>query len=98
MLAGLSFEHTVMEPGAAVPISVEDDTGILVFTLAGRGIMLLDGDRVEVGADDLVHIPPGVPFGLQNPGRTKSRYVAVHAPSSQPAVTSPQNPLIWPLI
>src|SRR2546430_1598875 len=60
MLHGLSFEHMVMRPGAVVPISVEDDTGILVFTIAGRGVMLLDGDRIEVSANDLVHIPAGV--------------------------------------
>src|SRR2546429_1608136 len=35
MLHGLSFEHTVMEPGAAVPISSEDETGLLIFTIAG---------------------------------------------------------------
>src|SRR5712691_11283488 len=33
MLHGLSFEHTVMEPGAAVAISAEDDTGLLIFTI-----------------------------------------------------------------
>src|SRR2546430_8741141 len=57
MLHGLSFEHTVMEPGAAVPISSEDETGLLIFTIAGRGVMVLDGDRIEVSANDLVHIP-----------------------------------------
>jgi len=39
MLNGLSFEHTVMEPGAAVPISTEDEIGLLIFTIAGRGVM-----------------------------------------------------------
>jgi hypothetical protein len=68
MLAGLSFEHTVMEPGAAVPIAVEDDAGILLFTLAGRS------------ANDLVHIPPGVPFGMQTLGKTDWVYVVVQAP------------------
>src|SRR5437764_5293195 len=47
MLHGLSFEHNVMGPGAVAPISVEDEAGILIFTLAGRGVMSLDGDRVE---------------------------------------------------
>jgi mannose-6-phosphate isomerase-like protein (cupin superfamily) len=76
MLAGLSFEHTVMEPGAAVPISVEE-AGILFFTLAGRGVMLLDGDRIEVAANDLVHIPAGVPFGMQTLGGTDWVYVTL---------------------
>src|SRR5438552_17529553 len=33
-------EHTVMEPGAAVPISVDDEAGILIFTLSGRGVKI----------------------------------------------------------
>src|SRR5207249_9255498 len=45
----------VMEPGAAVPISVDDEAGILIFTLSGRGVMLLDGDRIEVGAKRGAH-------------------------------------------
>ncbi len=80
MLAGLSFEHAVMQPGAAVAISVEDQAGILIFTLAGRGVMLLDGDRIEVGANDLVHIPPGVPYGMQTLGGTDWVYVVLQAP------------------
>jgi mannose-6-phosphate isomerase-like protein (cupin superfamily) len=80
MLAGLSFERTVMEPGAAVPISVEDEAGLLVFTLAGRGVMLLDGDRIEVGANDVVHIPAGVPYGMQTLGGTDWVYVVLQAP------------------
>src|SRR5438477_547318 len=68
-------------PGAVVPISVEDDTGILVFTIAGRGVMLLDGDRIEVSANDLVHIPAGVPYGLQTLGGTDWVYVVLQAPT-----------------
>src|SRR5438105_14876237 len=68
MLHGLTFEHMVMRPGAAVPISVEADTGILVFTISGRGVMLLDGDRLVVSATDLVPIPAGVAYGLQTRG------------------------------
>lgn len=81
MLQGLSFEHMVMQPGAAVPISVEDETGSLVFTLAGRGVMLLDGDRIEVAANDLVHIPAGVPYGMQTLGGTDWVYVMLQAPT-----------------
>lgn len=80
MLSGLAFEHMVMQPGATVPISVEDTSGVLIFTLAGRGVMLLDGDRIEVAANDLVHIPAGVPCGMQTLGGTEWVYVAVQAP------------------
>src|SRR5207247_811713 len=81
MLHGLSFEHTVMEPGAAVPISVEDDTGLLIFTIAGRGVMVLDGDRIEVSANDLVHIPAGVPYGMHTLGGTDWVYVVLEGPA-----------------
>lgn len=80
MLDGLSFEHTVMEPGAAVPISVEDDAAVLIFTISGRGVMLLDGDRIEVSACDLVHIPAGVPYGMHTLGETNWAYVVLQAP------------------
>jgi mannose-6-phosphate isomerase-like protein (cupin superfamily) len=82
MLQGLRFEHTVMGPGATVPISVEDDTGVLMFTLSGRGVMVLDGDRIEVGANDLVHIPAGVPYGMHTLGGTDWVYVVLQAPVS----------------
>src|SRR5438445_333200 len=75
----LRFEHTVMQAGAVVPISVED-TGVLIFTLAGRGVMLLDGDRIEVAANDLVHIPAGVPYGFQTLGGADWSYVVLQAP------------------
>src|ERR1043166_2191942 len=80
MLQGLRFEHTVMGPGATVPIFVEDDTGVLMFTLSGRGVMVLDGDRIEVGANDLVHIPAGVPYGMHTLGGTDWVYVVLQAP------------------
>ncbi len=82
MLQGLSFEHMVMQPGAVVSISAEDETGILLFTIAGRGVMLLDGDRIEVSANDLVHIPAGVPYGMQTLGGTDWIYVMLQAPTA----------------
>jgi mannose-6-phosphate isomerase-like protein (cupin superfamily) len=82
MLQGLSFEYMIMQPGAAVPISVEDETGILFFTIAGRGVMLLDGDRIEVSANDVVHIPAGVPYGMMTLGGTDWVYVTVQAPTA----------------
>ena len=80
MLTGLRFEHSVMQPGATVPVATEETAGIVVFTLSGRGVMLLDGDRIEVGANDVVHIPAGVPYGLETLGGTDWVYVIVQAP------------------
>src|SRR5438309_959612 len=65
---------------AMVPITMEEGAGMLIFTLAGRGVMLLDGDRIEVAANDLVHIPAGVSYGLQTLGGTDWTYVVLQAP------------------
>jgi mannose-6-phosphate isomerase-like protein (cupin superfamily) len=44
--------------------------------------MLLDGDRIEVSANDLVHIPAGVPYGMQTLGGTDWVYVLLQAPAA----------------
>src|SRR5438874_13635621 len=75
MLHWVTFEHMVMRPGAAVPISVEDDTGILVFTISVRGVMLLDGDRIAVSPIDLIRTPADVPYGLHTMGLSTWFYV-----------------------
>jgi mannose-6-phosphate isomerase-like protein (cupin superfamily) len=80
MLDGVSFHHEVLRPGCDLPVQVEDDQGTLIFTLSGRGVMLLDGDRVEVAANDLVHIPPAVTYALKTLGASDWVYVVVQGP------------------
>ncbi len=80
MLQGLSVRHAVMRPGAVVSVGVDEKAASLIFTLAGRGVMLLDGDRLEVSAIDLVFIPAGVPHALQTLGASDWIYLVVQAP------------------
>ena len=80
MLDGVSLHHEVLRPGCDLPVQVEDDQGTLIFTLSGRGVMLLDGDRVEVAANDLVHIPPAVTYALKTLGASDWVYVMVQGP------------------
>jgi len=40
-----------------------------------------DGDRIEVSANDLVHIPAGVPYGMHTLGGTDWVYVVLQAPT-----------------
>ncbi len=82
MLVGLSVQHEVMRPGAEAAVQVEDDRGTLVFTLSGRGVMELDGDRVEVAANDLVHIPPAVPYAMKTLGTSDWTYMVVQGPAA----------------
>jgi mannose-6-phosphate isomerase-like protein (cupin superfamily) len=76
-LAGLEVRHAVLRPGADVPIQAVAGQGTLVFTLSGRGIMLIDGDRVEVGANDLVYVQAGCPYALKTLGTSDWVYVTV---------------------
>ncbi len=69
-----------MRPGGGGPGSGEDDAAIVMFTLSGRGVMLLEGERIEVSANDLVHIPAGVPYGMTTLGATDWVYVVLQAP------------------
>lgn len=76
MLSGLEVGHAVLKPGADVAIGA-DAQSTLVFTIAGRGAILLDDSRIEVAADDLVYIEPGCSYALKTVGISDWVYVAV---------------------
>ena len=77
-LPGVTIRHTVMQPGANLPVAV-DDVGQLFITISGRGVMLLDGDRVEVSANEVVFVQAGCPCGLQTLGGSAWAYLLVQA-------------------
>ena len=66
-LPGVTVRHAVMQPGAESPITTED-VGQLLITISGRGVLLVDGDRIEVSANEVVFVPAGCPCGLQTLG------------------------------
>jgi len=77
-LPGVSVRHTVMRPGADIPVTTED-VGQLFLTVSGRGVMLLDGDRIEVSANEVVFVPAQCPCGLQTLGGTDWVYLLVQS-------------------
>jgi mannose-6-phosphate isomerase-like protein (cupin superfamily) len=77
-LASVTIRHTVMQPGAEVPVTV-DDVGQLFITISGRGVMLLDGDRIEVSANEVVFVQAGCPCGIQTLGSTAWTYLLVQS-------------------
>ncbi|HUL03682.1 MAG TPA: cupin domain-containing protein [Gemmatimonadales bacterium] len=79
-LPGVSLRRTVMQPGTEVPVAPEP-RGRLFVTLSGRGVMLLDGDRIEVSANEVVYVPGGCPCGLQTLGGTPWTYLLAEPPS-----------------
>ena len=46
---------------------------------AGRGVMLLDGDRIEVSANEVVFVQAECPCGLQTLGGTPWAYLLVQS-------------------
>jgi mannose-6-phosphate isomerase-like protein (cupin superfamily) len=77
-LANVTIRHTVMQPGADLPVTV-DDVGQLFITISGRGVMLLDGARIEVSAKEVVFVQPGCPCGLQTLGVSPWSYLLVQS-------------------
>ncbi len=75
-LPGVAIRRTVMQPGADIPVAT-DDVGQLFCTISGRGVLLVDGDRIEVSANEVVFVPPGCPCGLQTLGGTDWVYLLV---------------------
>jgi len=77
-LPGVAVRRTVMRPGAEFPVAPEDVSRLFV-TVLGRGVMLLDGDRIEVSATEVVFVPAGCPCGLQTLGGTDWVYLVVQS-------------------
>ena len=77
-LSNVTVRHTVMQPGADLPVAV-DDVGQLFVTISGRGVMRLDGDRIEVSANEVVFVQAGCPCGLQTLGGSAWTYLLVQA-------------------
>ncbi len=76
--------HAVLKPGADVAIAA-DAQRTLLFTIAGRGAILLDDNRIEVAADDLVYIEPGCSYALKTVGTSNWVYVVVRGGEGVPA-------------
>ena len=74
LLGRVAIRHTVMQPGADLPPTPED-VGQLFVTISGRGVMLLDGDRIEVSANEVVFVPAGLACDLQTLGGTPWIYL-----------------------
>jgi mannose-6-phosphate isomerase-like protein (cupin superfamily) len=75
-LPNVTVRHTVMQPGADLSVAV-DDVGQLFITISGRGVMLLDGDRIEVSANEVVFVQAGCPCGLQTLGGSPWAYLLI---------------------
>ncbi|MEJ2483103.1 MAG: cupin domain-containing protein [Gemmatimonadota bacterium] len=65
-----------IEPGGGMPMhtnSVEHEQ----YVLGGRAVVRIGGDRFEVGRDDVVLIPAGVPHSYETIGKDPFEFLCV---------------------
>jgi len=62
-----SLGYSVFTPGTALT-PVKHETEEVAYVVAGRGELRLDGDAVEFGPNDALHIPAGVWHAVANTG------------------------------
>lgn len=54
---------------------------VFFYVLEGRGMVEIGEDRAEVGPDDLVHSPAGIPHRLENADEATFRFLVVKTPA-----------------
>ena len=65
-----------IEPGGNMPMhtnSVEHEQ----YVLSGRAVVQIDGDRFDVGPDDVVLIPAGAPHSYETIGKEPFEFLCV---------------------
>ena len=71
-----ALRRFIMQPGGGMPRhtnSVEHEQ----YVLRGRALITLGDDQFEVGADDVVFIPAGVPHSYQTIGEEPFEFLCV---------------------
>ena len=61
------FAAVTLEPGNTVGEHLHDTDSEVFYVLAGRAIMIEDGQRTEVSAGDIEYCPKGHSHGIENP-------------------------------
>ena len=77
LLVGLN----AFEAGQAHALHAHEGMDKLYYVLHGRGLFLLDGRELQMGAGQLLVAPAGVPHGVRNTGTERLLVLAVLAPA-----------------
>jgi len=67
-------------PGGEIGDEVHPDTDQVLAFVDGRGEAILDGERSEVSADDLVFVRAGTRHNFLNTGDESLRLITIYAP------------------
>lgn len=69
------LHHAVLRPGGRLAEEVAEAETTVLFTLGGRGAIRIDRDRIEVQTNEMISIPPGLPFSIETVGGTNWVFV-----------------------
>lgn len=75
-----SLAEAIVPAGASTLLHRHHRSEELYHFTAGSGWMELGGERFEVGPGDTVHIAPGTPHRLVNPGTSELRLLCCSSP------------------
>ncbi len=78
----LDFRISSYEPAAQVERHAHDAKEQVYYFLEGEGLLELDGRRHVVRPRSFVHIPPGLPHGLQNTGLANLVFLVITVPTA----------------
>lgn len=78
--ANQSLAEAIVAPGAATLLHRHGKAEELYHVTAGRGLLSLGPEKIEVGVGDTVCIPPGTPHCIQNIGDEPLRILCCCAP------------------
>jgi mannose-6-phosphate isomerase-like protein (cupin superfamily) len=74
----LHFIHDdILPPGVSIGVHPHDTEEEYYYVLAGRGVMILDGERSEVGPGDIAAVFPGGSHGLENTSAEDLRILVI---------------------
>ncbi|MBQ6365363.1 MAG: cupin domain-containing protein [Oscillospiraceae bacterium] len=68
-----------VHPGGGVPEHAHETEETYII-LSGTGVMLVDGEEVPIGPNDVIYLEPMQPHELRNTGDTEMRTMFVYAP------------------
>lgn len=63
-----SLAEAVVEPGGRTLLHRHAKSEEIYHVLAGKGVLRLGDEFLEIAPGDTLLIPPGTPHGLENPG------------------------------
>ena len=79
---------TESRPEATGKVSLLTLIALVVGSMVGSGVFLLDGRELPMSAGDLLVAPAGIPHGVRNTGSERLLVVAVLAPAPRRACGS----------